>query len=148
MFQGRSTAEGRGWLQISPWPRFALRKGAEHVPEPMAALFPCSSHHSAYCCALSAACTARLLAQVAGDLFLGAEAAEHAERQDGDDEQQQETRYQRHAALAASPQTTDAEEGCSRLHVCTPARAMTWMTRSKAMVAGCPGCAASGLVEV
>src|SRR5207302_441730 len=95
MFQGRSTAEGRGWLQISPWPRFALSNGAEHVPEPMAAWFPCSSHHPAYCCALS--------------------------------------------------------EACSSVHVCTPARAMTWMTRSKAMVAGCPAGLAglySGLVKV
>ena len=93
---------------------------------------------------------ARLLAQVAGDLFLGAEAAEHAERQDGDDEQQQEARDQSHTALAASQQATDSE-ACSSVHVCTPARAMTWMTRSKAMVAGCSVARAglySGLVKV
>jgi len=40
-----------------------------------------------------------LLAHIAGDFLLNAEAAEHAERHDGDDQQQQQAGYQHDAAL-------------------------------------------------
>jgi hypothetical protein len=43
------------------------------------------------------------LAQVARDPLLGAEAAEHAQRQDGDDEEQQQAGDERHATLYHRP---------------------------------------------
>src|SRR5262249_14859731 len=82
-----------------------------------------------------------LLPHVARDLFQGAETAEHAERKNRDDEQQQHAADQRHAALAQ-------RLGDSRVHGCTPPRAITSMTRWNWIVGGCPGCWASGLVKV
>src|SRR5579862_6069927 len=70
-----------------------------------------------------------LLAHIAGDAFLGTEAAEHAERQDGDDHQQYETGDQSHAALRGV-------RGRGGFHITTPARPMTWMTRSIVMYWG------------
>src|SRR5262249_22239522 len=84
---------------------------------------------------------ALFLAQVAGDLLLGAEAAEHAERQDRNDHQQQQARHQRNAAFGSPV------HWFSR-HVCSPARFITSMTRSTVIVCGWFACGKSGLAKV
>ena len=60
-----------------------------------------------------------LLAQVAGDLLIEAEASEHGEGEDGDDDEHQKRRHEHHAALRLS----------LRAHVITPVRFITSMVR-------------------
>src|SRR6202008_4311624 len=52
---------------------------------------------------------ALLLAHVAGDLLLGSEAVEHADDENGDDEEQQHARYERHALLSECAAATTGE---------------------------------------
>src|SRR5260370_26375316 len=74
---------------------------------------------------------ALLLAHIAGDFFLYAEAAEHADRHDGDDQQQQQTGYQHDAELIGAK--------IVRLrHVYSPVCFITAMLRRSTMVAGLP----------
>ena len=72
-----------------------------------------------------------LIAGVAGDSFLSAVTAKHAERHDGEDEEQQQCGNERHAAL------TVGRGLMPRHHELTPAAFMTAMTR--VMVIGLAG---------